>query len=110
MGFPVVYGNLCSADILVYMQNNFCTWHIIPVRPITLYSGKTDDSSTLEYTENCVITHHFQGKGLEANIQQAVRQVDKYDLVVFQPVSLQLYNLLASGRVTFGTVLTGVYF
>jgi hypothetical protein len=85
------------------MHNKICSWHIIPVRPITLYNRKIDDSSKFEYTEyqfdieNCVITHHFQGKGLEANIQQAVRQMDKYDLVVFQPISSQLYNLLAGG-------------
>jgi hypothetical protein len=76
------------------MQNNICTWHIIPVRLITLYNRKIGDTSKFEYTEyqseieNCVITHHFQGKGLEASIQQAVRQVDKYELVVFQPISL----------------------
>lgn len=100
MGFPVFYGNLCFTAILVYMQNNICTWH------------KIEDSSKFEYTEyqsdieNCVITHHFQGKELEANIQQAVRQMDKYDLVLLQPISSQLYNLLANGWVTFGTILT----
>jgi hypothetical protein len=66
------------------MQNNICTWHIIPVGPVTLYNRKIDNSSKFEYTEyqsdieNCIITHHSQGKGLEANIQQAVRQMDKY--------------------------------
>jgi hypothetical protein len=36
--------------------------------------------------------------------------MDKYDLVVFQPISSQLYNLLAGGWVAFGTILTGEYF
>lgn len=83
MGFPVFYGNLCFTAILVYMQNNICTWHIIPVRPVTLYNRKIENSNKFEYTEyqsdieNCVITHHFQGKELEANVQQALRQMDK---------------------------------
>lgn len=65
------------------MQNNTCTWHIIPVRPVTLYNRKFENSNKFEYTEyqsdieNCVITHRFQGKEFEANVQQALRQMDK---------------------------------
>lgn len=75
----MLYGNHHFTDVLVYMQNNNCTWHIIPVRPVTLCNRKIDDSSKFECTEyhseveNFVIIHHFQGKGLEANIQQTIR-------------------------------------